>query len=105
MRRQVAELEGLRRRLDKVQLALPKTPRLTSEALAEFRGRGRLAGWGLDKYVQAVPMEGSEDHTPEEVMALKVWDTMWDNDAAYAGRQQARQEAESEEGKQLDALP
>ena len=40
-----AELEGLRFFLQKVELACPKTPRLTMEALAEFRGRERLAGW------------------------------------------------------------
>ena len=37
VRQQAAELEGLRRRLEKAELASPKTPRLTAEALAELR--------------------------------------------------------------------
>ena len=58
VRQEAAELEGLRRRLEKAELASPKTPRLTAQALADFRGRGRLAGWmkqaaeSLEQYVQ-----------------------------------------------------
>ena len=58
IRQRAAELEGLRRRLEKAELASPKTPRLTTEALAEFRGRERLAGWmkqtaeSLEQYVR-----------------------------------------------------
>ena len=113
VRQQAAELEGLHRRLEKAELASPKTPRLTTEALAEFRGRERLAGWmkqtaeSLEQYVQQVPradMEGTEDLTPGEVLANRVWDTLWDSHKAYEGRQRAREDAESAEGKQLDAL-
>ena len=113
VRQQAAELEGLRRRLEKAELASPKTPRLTTEALAEFRGRERLAGWmkqtaeSLEQYVQQVPradMEGTEDLTPGEVLANRVWDTLWDSHKAYEGRQRAREYAESAEGKQLHAL-
>ena len=81
VRQQAAELEGLRRRLEKAELASPKTPRLTTEALAEYRGRERLTGWmkqtaeSLEQYVQQVPradMEGTEDPTPGEVLANRV---------------------------------
>ena len=94
IRQQTAELEGLRRTLEKAELASPKTPRLTTGALAEFRGRERLAGWmkqtaeSLEQYVQQVPradMEGTEDLTPGEVLAHRVWDTLWDSHKAYEG--------------------
>ena len=113
VRQQAAELEGLRRRLEKAKLASPKTPRLTTEASAEIRGRERLAGWmkqtaeSLEQYVQQVPradMEGTEDLTSGEVLANRVWDTLWDSHKAYEGRQRAREDAESAEGSQLDAL-
>ena len=113
VRQQAAKLEGLRRRLEKAELASPKTPRLTTAALAEFRGRERLAGWmkqtaeSLEQYVQQVPradMEGTEDLTPGEVLANRVWDTLWDSHKAYEGRQRACEDAESAEGNQLDAL-
>ena len=57
--------------------------------------------------MQQVPradMEGIEDLTPGEVLANRVWDTLWDSHKAYEGRQRAREDAESAEGKQLDAL-
>ena len=57
--------------------------------------------------MQQVPradMEGTEDLIPGEVLANRVWDTLWDSHKVYEGRQPAREDAESAEGKQLDAL-
>ena len=43
VKKQAAELEGLRRRLEQAELASLKTPQLMHEAVADFRGRGKLA--------------------------------------------------------------
>ena len=113
VRQQAAELEDLRKRLEKAGLASPKMPRLTAEAFAEFRGRERLVGWmkqtaeSLEQYVQQVPradMEGHKDQTPGEVLANRVWDTLRHSQKAYELRQRAREDAKSDEGRQPDAL-
>ena len=42
VKKQAAELEGLRRRREEVELASPKTPELTLETIAEFKAKDKL---------------------------------------------------------------